>query len=301
MKNFFSKEVRIAIVAVAGIVVLFLGLNFLKGMSVFNTDDVYYIKFKDVNGLSASTPIYADGYKVGVVKDIAYDYANQGNVVVRFHVDDDLRIPKGSTAEIASDIMGNTRMNLLLANNPRERMEPGDTLQGDLSHGMMDAVARMMPTIEATFHKVDTLLNHLNAIMANPAIAHTLNNVEVVTANLNTSTQQLNTLMAEMNRQLPRMAGKANKVLDNTEQLTAQLAAVDVAGTMAKVDATLNNVQSFTEKLNSNKGTLGLLMNDDRLYHNLNSTATHADSLVIDLKSHPKRYVHFSIFGRKDK
>lgn len=93
--KFFTKEVRIALVAIVGIVILFFGLNFLKGMSVFSNDNVYYIKFKNISGLSASNPIYADGYQVGVVKDINYDYQNSGNVIVEFTVDHDLRIPKG--------------------------------------------------------------------------------------------------------------------------------------------------------------------------------------------------------------
>ena len=137
--KFFTKEVRIALVAIVGIVILFFGLNFLKGMSVFSNDNVYYIKFKNISGLSASNPIYADGYQVGVVKDINYDYQNSGNVIVEFTVDHDLRIPKGSSAVIESDLMGNVKMNLLLANNPRQRVEPGDTLSGTLSEGMVGA------------------------------------------------------------------------------------------------------------------------------------------------------------------
>ena len=120
-----------------------------------------------------------------------------------------------------------------------------------------------------------------------------------ITANLTTSTEQLNTLMANVNRNMPAMMTKADKVLDNTQQLTANLAAVDVASTMKQVDQTIANVQELTAKLNSKDGTLGLLMNDPSLYNNLSSTMRNADSLVIDLRQHPKRYVHFSILVRK--
>lgn len=106
----FTKEIKIALVAVTGIILLFFGLNFLKGMSIFSNDDTYYIKFKDISGLSASNPIYADGYQVGVVKDISYDYDGNNGVVVRFSVNNSLRIPKGSSAEIISDLMGNVKM-----------------------------------------------------------------------------------------------------------------------------------------------------------------------------------------------
>ena len=299
--KFFTKEVRIALVAIVGIVILFFGLNFLKGMSVFSNDNVYYIKFKNISGLSASNPIYADGYQVGVVKDISYDYQNSGNVVVKFTVDHDLRIPKGSSAVIESDLMGNVKMNLLLANNPRQRVEPGDTLSGMLSEGMMGTVAKMVPVLERTVGKVDSLLDNLNRIAGDPAIVASLHNVQTITGDLTVSTRELNRLLSQTNRALPQMVGKANGVLDNTNRLTANLADVDVAGTMAKVDQTLANVQEFTNALNNREGTLGLLLHDPGLYHNLNSTMSHADSLVIDLKAHPKRYVHFSIFGKKDK
>lgn len=115
------------------------------------------------------------------------------------------------------------------------------------------------------------------------------------------TTRETNRLMAGLNRNVPGMMEKANKVLDNTDKLTAQLTAVDVASTMAKVDATLANVHDLTEKMNSDEGTFGLLMRDPELYNNLTATMRDADSLMIDLKQHPKRYVHFSIFGRKDK
>ena len=141
--KFFTNEVKIAIVAILGIVVLFFGLNFLKGMSLFSNDNTYYIKFHDISGLSSSNPIYADGYQVGVVKEIIYDYTGRDDILVKFDVDNNLRIPKGSSAEITSDLMGNVKMNLLLANNPRERVEPGDTLQGTVSGSMMSTVVTL--------------------------------------------------------------------------------------------------------------------------------------------------------------
>ena len=120
--NFLTKEVKIALVAIVGVVLLFFGLNFLKGRSFFTNNSLYYIRFADISGLSASNPIYADGYQVGVVKEIEYDYKHNNGSIVVFEVDDNLRIPQGSTAEIVSDFMGNVKMNLLLANNPRERV-----------------------------------------------------------------------------------------------------------------------------------------------------------------------------------
>uniref|UniRef100_UPI004038DED1 MlaD family protein n=1 Tax=Segatella hominis TaxID=2518605 RepID=UPI004038DED1 len=209
--------------------------------------------------------------------------------------------PKGSQAEIVKDLMGNLQENILLANNPRERIEAGGIIPGAVNEGALGKVSAMVPTIEKMLPKLDSILGSLNALLADPALAASLHNVQTITGNLTVSTRELNTLMAGLNKQVPGMINRANGVLDNTNKLTSNLASLDVQGTLDRVNKTLENTQAFTEKLNSNKGTLGLLMNDTQLYDNMTSTMRHADSLVIDLKQHPKRYVHFSVFGKKDK
>lgn len=299
--KYFTKEVKIALVAIAGVVVLFFGMNFLKGLNIFSSEDNYYVQFSDITGLSSSSPVYADGFKVGVVKDIIYDYTHTEGSKVLIGVDKQLRIPQGSSAEIVSDMLGNVKVNLLLANNPREKVAPGGLIKGMINDGAMGKLQDMVPAVEKMLPKLDSIMTSLNAILADPAIRQSLHNVQTITDNLTTSTAQLNTLMAGLNKNVPGMMAKANNVLDNTETLTANLSAVDVASTMRQVDQTIANVQQLTAKLNSKEGSLGLLMNDTQLYDNLNSTMRNADSLVIDLRQHPKRYVHFSVFGRKDK
>lgn len=296
-----TKEIKIALVAIVGILILYFGINFLKGMNLFSTNNTYFITFDDIQGLGASTPIYADGYKVGTVDGLEYDYKENGPIKVKVDIIKDLRIPQGSKAEIVKDLMGNLQVNLLLANNPREIVEPGGIIPGAVNGGMMDKAANLVPVVEKMLPKLDSILTSVNALLADPALAASLHNVETITSNLTVSTRELNTLMAGLNKQVPGMIGKANGVLDNTNRLTANLASLDVQGTLNKVNQTLESAHQFTEKLNSNQGSLGLLMNDTKLYDNLTSTMGHADSLVIDLKAHPKRYVHFSVFGRKDK
>lgn len=296
-----TKEIKIALVAIVGILVMYFGINFLKGMNLFSTNNAYYMTFDDIQGLGASTPIYADGYKVGTVDGLEYDYKENGPIKVKVDINKDLRIPQGSKAEIVKDLMGNLQVNLLLANNPRERVEPGGIIPGAVNGGMMDKAANLIPVVEKMLPKLDSILTSVNAVLADPALAASLHNVETITSNLTVSTRELNTLMAGLNKQVPGMVRKANGVLDNTNRLTANLASLDVQGTLNRVNQTLESAHQFTEKLNSNQGSLGLLMNDTKLYDNLTSTMSHADSLVIDLKAHPKRYVHFSVFGRKDK
>ena len=299
--KFFTKEVKIALTAIVGIVVLFYGLQFLKGLNVFSTDITYYVAFDDVSGLSPSSPVYANGYRVGVVKSLNYDYNPQGKIVAELDLNKNMRVPRGSHAELASDLLGNIKINLVLSEDPINRIGHGDTIPGEMEMGMMTKVSKMLPAIEHMMPKLDSIITSLNTLLADPALRNTLHNVEGMTGNLNATSAELKSLSASLTREVPGMMNKANGVLDNTQQLTGNLAAIDVEGMAAKVNQTLANVEQMTQKLNSNEGTLGLLMRDATLYNNLSSTAASADSLLIDFKAHPKRYVHFSVFGKKDK
>lgn len=293
-----TKEIKIGLAGVVALALLVIGINYFKGVNLFQSTASYYIKFTDINGLAKSSPIFADGYRVGVVSDINYDYANAGNVVVRIDVDPSLRIPKGSTAELTSDFLGAVRMSLLLANNPREKQIPGDTINGSVNAGLMDKAANMVPQLEQMLPKLDSILIALNTLLNNPTIPATLQNVESLTASLNANSRQLESLMKN---EVPQLTSKLNEIGDNFAVISANLKEIDYAATMNKVDATLANVKSITDKLEQNDNTVGLLLNDPTLYNNLTETTANAANLLEDLQRHPKRYVHFSIFGKKDK
>lgn len=297
--KFLRKEVQIALVAIVAIVVLFFGMKFLKGLSLFSTDNVYYIKFDNISGLSASSPVYANGFRVGVVKDIVYNYERSDEIFAVVGLDNRLRMPVGTKAELESDMLGNIKINLTMPVDMSRVMAVGDTINGVVEGGALAQAAEMIPTIQQMLPKLDSILTSLNTILADPAISSSIHNVDVVTSNLTTTTSQLNVLMSQLNRDVPGMMTKANNMLDNTNRLTENLSQIDVASTMAKADETLENVREMTAALNNRQGSLGLLLHDPGLYNNLNSTMRDADSLLVDLRQHPKRYVHFSIFGRK--
>lgn len=297
--KFFTKEVKIALVAVVAIIILFFGMNFLKGLSIFSEDNTYYISFKDITGLGESDPIYADGFKVGVVKGITYNFDNNKEILVEINVNKKMRIPKGSSAEIVADMLGNVRVNLLLAHDTNGYLRPNGIVNGAINAGALGKAANMVPSLQKMLPKLDSILTSVNTLLADPALTQSMSNVQAITSDLTTTTKQLNTIMATLNNSVPGMVAKTNGILDNTNTLTANLSTLDVAGTLAKVDQTLTSVQAFTDKLNGSDGSLGLFMNDPMLYNNLNATMRNADSLMIDLKANPKRYVHFSVFGSK--
>ena len=297
----FSKEIQIALVAIVGVIVLYFGLQFLKGLTVFSTDSNYYVKFKDISGLSSSSPVYANGYRVGVVEDIIYDFEGSGDIVAVVGINNEMRMPKGTTADIVSDLLGNIKLELKLGDKTTGILAPGDTITGDQEHGAMAKAAEMIPQVQSLLPKLDSILVSINALLADPALANSLHNIDQITGSLTSASHELNRLTLSLNRQMPQMMENADGMLANANTLTRHLNELDLAATMQKVDLTLRNVEQMTAKLNSNEGTLGLLMRDPELYNTLNATMMHADSLMIDLKRHPKRYVHFSVFGKKDK
>ena len=297
----FSKEVQIALVAIVGIVVMFFGLKFLKGMTLFTTADSYYAKFTNVAGLSVSSPVYSNGYRVGVVEDVIYNYEGTNEIIAVLGLNNKMRLPNGTKAEISKDLMGNVELDLILGPNPVDQMEPGDTIFGNIQQGALAKASEMIPQIQQLLPKLDSILANVNMLLSDPALGNSLHNIDQITAHLSTTTNELHHLSTSLRTQVPGMIEKADNVLDNTNTLTKNLSDLDIAVTMSKVNNTLQNVEQMTAKLNSNEGTLGLLMRDQELYRNAASTMGHVDSLMIDLKQHPKRYVHFSLFGRKDK
>lgn len=304
-----TKEVRIAITAIVAVVLLFVGINFLKGVNVFTSSNTFFVRFENVGGLSVSNPVYANGYPVGIVRDIAYDYSRTDNVVVTIELDEEMRVPEGARAELEAELMGGVKMSLLMEGNPTHHLEPGDTLSGTMHQGAMAKLETMMPVFERMLPKLDSIMTNLNRLTADPALAQTLKNTAEITGNLRETTAGLNVLMK---KDVPQLMGRMNRVGENVETLTGEMAAVDVRGTMDRLNKTLDHASELTGNLNtttsllntklqSRDNTLGLFLNDRGVYDRLNSTMSNADSLLIDLKAHPKRYVHFSIFGRKDK
>lgn len=297
--KFFTKEVKIALVAIVAIVILYVGMQFLKGLSLFSNDETYYIRFSNVSGLATSSPVYANGYRVGVVRTINYDYSRPDCIIASFDLDPKMQLHEGTRAEIVSDFMGNVKLELQLGAVTGRLLAKGDTIEGGLQGGLMTKAAQMVPKVEALLPKLDSILAGVQTLVTDPAISATLQNAEQLTASLNTTARQLNQLTAQLNRQMPQMMDKAQGVLDNTATLTGNLAQLDLQATMQRVDQTLANVQQLTAALNSPHGTVGMLLNDAQLYQNITATMRDVDSLLVDFKAHPRRYINVSVFGKK--
>lgn len=294
--KYFTKEVKIGLTGIIAIAVLFMGLNFLKGINLFKSTNSYYISFSDAKGLTQSSPVYANGYNIGIVRDIIYDYTKPGHVLVVIDADEQLRIGKGSSANLVTEMLGGCTLHLNLAPDATAYYQPGDTIKGNDSNGLMEKAETLVPKVEGIMGKVDTLLNNLNALTSNPNLPGILEDTKTITANLSTSSAEIKRLLQN---DVPVMTGKINRIGDNVITLTDNLNTLDLKSPIAKADSTLNYLQLMTAKMNRKDNSLGLLLNDTTMYYSINQTIGSANNLLIDLKENPKRYVHFSVFGRK--
>lgn len=294
----FTRELKIGIFGIVALFLLIYGINYLKGINMFQPSNYFYVRYSNILGLTKSSAVFADGYKIGLVRDIHYDYNAPGNVIVEIQLDTEMKLPRGTYAELSTEMLGGVDMNLVLPKRIQAYYTPGDTLQGRAKTSLMDEVsADVMPRVQDMLPKIDSILTVINTLLANPNITTGMEQARITSENLAIVTANLKSFTSN---DLPQLTQTVNKVGGNLEQFTSKLNELEFSQTLAKVDATMSNVQEMTEQLNRKDNTIGLLLHDDSLYVNLNKTAVNASLLLQDLKANPKRYVHFSIFGRKN-
>jgi len=301
MKIKFSRELQIGILVIVTIAILYFGINYLKGINIFNPTNYYYAKFERVDGLVASNPVTIKGYKIGLVKSIIYNYDDpKDGILVVLQVDDQLRIPVGSKAVLQSELLGGASVSLDLHTEiPGVYFKRGDTIPTTIDGGIMEAViGAVMPKIESVIPQLDSLIGSLNSLVEDGSIKKSLANVERITANLASTSASLD---VAMKKDVPIILKNVKEITTDFSKISGDLSRVDFNATMLSVNHTMANLQLITDKVNDGSGSIGLLINDKSLYNNLNSTMESANSLLIDFKAHPKRYIHFSVFGKSDK
>ena len=299
MKTKFSKEVLIGLsVLIAGLA-LFFGINYLKGINLFKAANYYYVSYTNVSGLAVSAPVTLNGYQVGLVREIEYEYDNPGHVRVELSLDRKLNIPVGSEAIIESDMLGTASIALKFSEN-RDFHTVGDKLVGVVSTGLMDNVKdELMPNVVVVISRIDTMLTALNTVVSDPALLQSVKRLDAITANLERSTAQLSVMM---NSSVPgvvtnvnELSANLNTISSDLTELSGQLKGLPIDSTMRNVYQITQNVNDLTSKLQDDNSTLGLLMNDTQLYDNMNNAVGSLDSLLIDVKKNPKRYISIKL------
>ncbi len=301
MKKIFSKEIIIGLTVLVSLLVLFFGIDYLKGINVFKAANYYYASYTNVGGLAQSAPVTVNGYKIGLVREIKYEYDNPGHVLVELSLDKQFRVPKNTEAAIVTDMLGTSSIELRMS-GAHDYHNVGDRLKGVEGAGLMDKVStELMPTIMSIAPHIDSLVVALTTIASDPALVSSVQRLDVIMANLESSTTQLNRAMAGV----PTLMTNANGTLANVKDISANLSQVSAAlavlsedlkqmpldSTMRHINNITANLDKATEQLNSTNSSLGLLLNDPELYNNINNSAAHIDSILIDLKRQPKRYI----------
>lgn len=292
-----SKEIKIGATFIISSALLYIGVNFLKGSNVFSHDNTYYTVVSNAGGVAPSSVINTNGYQVGTVSSVSYDYNSPNRIVVAMRVNGSLRIPKGSRAYLVNELLGGVSVDLRLSQST-EFYSDGDTIEHGVAHGLTGEIEHvMLPQINALVPKVDSLITALTTLVSNPALNNSLSHVESISYKLNHTADELNHLF---HNELPQLMQNLQGASSNLNEITSELNQVDYAHTIARVDSTINNLQTLSAALISDKSSVGRLLNDTAFYNNLNGICTNANALIEDVKAHPSRYINISVFGKKN-
>lgn len=298
MNKSYKKEVIIGICVILALCFLFLGIDYLKGINIFKPSNYYLVSYTNVKGLAVSAPVNINGFKVGQVRSIQYEYDNPGHVLVELSLDKALKVPVDSKAIIESDMLGTASVTLKMAAG-NDYHEVGDHLIGETAAGMMDNVSEnLLPSVSQIFPKIDSLLTSLNAVAGDPALLSAIKRLDGISASLDATMRQLNksvkTLPAVMDN-VESTTKNLDKLSNDLAELSATLKSLPVDSTFNNINILSNNLAKMSEDLNNPNSTLGLMMHDPALYNNLNSTVSSLDSLFIDIKKNPKRYISIKL------
>lgn len=309
-----TNETKIGILAFAAIALLILGFNFLKGRNLFDKSRKLYAVFHSVEGLTTSNPVTVNGLQIGTVFAMVEKNKNLDSVIVTINLDKDINIPVNSLAYINKDLLGTASLTVELGNGTA-LTNNGDTLNTQVTTGLVDDVkASLNPAlnnVNGTLKSLDSLIEVVGLVF-DPA---TKANFQSIVRNLTQTSASLQSLLKAQSGVLSATLGNMNQItgnlaknneainrtISNMETATGKLSALNLDSTITNLNKTVSELNGIVTKANSSDGSLGLLLNDAKLYQNLENTTRSVNTLMDDFRVHPKRYVHFSLFGRKNK
>jgi phospholipid/cholesterol/gamma-HCH transport system substrate-binding protein len=313
----FSKEIKagvIALLAIIGFVVLF---QFMKGRSLFTTDNIFYAQYENVEGLAQSSPVSINGLKVGQVDKIIPRTAKDGKIdfLVKITVDNNFEFSRNSTLEIFEpSLMGGKEMRINLMYGGQTAKD-GDTLKGAFKLGTLGSLSSQVGPVkdqlQTVLHRVDSLMTNANQLVDSQnrqEIKALLSNLNKTVAALQTTAGSVNSLVGHNDPKLQKVLDDASvtmqtgKVtLDKYGNLAESIDTKKLNATIANLDATVGQLNNVVSGIDRGEGSLGKIMKDDQLYNNLNAASTNLNALIEDLKANPKKYVNFSVFGKNSK
>ena len=305
-----SKEAKIGLVAIVVLAITVWGYSFLKGKNILKPTDEYYVVFDRVDGLIESGNVMYQGYKVGNITSLFFDNEGSGKFRVKIVLEERLKIPLHSVVKIKQiNPLASTSDLEIIFSNETQYYHSGDTLLSGVSTGIMDIVAGLVPQLQQAIGSLDSVLMSVNKVFTpteQEKLRKSISSLEGALSSLNQSLAAGGSLNKSLNN-LEAVTGNLknnneniSSTLENLSGITAALDSADLESTLLKLDSTLASLSHTLAKIDQGEGSMGMLVNDSSLYTNLDSTAYHLSILLKDMQEHPKRYVHFSVFGKKD-
>lgn len=299
MKKIFTKEVIIGVSVVCAIAILIIGIDFLKGINIFKPANFYVAKYENVAGLEVAAPVTINGFKVGQVRSIEYDYEHPGLIEVHLALNKKLHIPVDSRAVIGSTLLSGSYVEIDMGTSS-EMLPVGGDIQVGKAPDLMESLSNdLIPSVNSIMPKIDSLLLSINRLVSDPALTASIQNLETITKNVSMATGSLNVLMR---KDIPGVIDGAGNLLANLDTisrnlntLSAELANLPIPQTMDNVNMLSANLTKFSNQLNDPNSTLGLLTHDPALYDNLRRVTADVDSLILDIKKNPKRYISIKL------
>lgn len=291
-----SKEVKIGLAFIIAIFILYFGISFLKGINIFKPSNSYMVVFDNVAGLTQSTPVTLNGFNVGMVSKMKLDPNNQKRVIVYVNMDKGVKIPQGSKLTLDVGLLSSATITMELNPYTKEYFSSDDTIVGIKKKSIMSTADNFLPKIEQLIPKIDSILIGIQALVNHPSLSQSLVNVSLVTEELAKSTKQLNSMMLALNKDVPVISNNLNNMSNDISGLTRQLKQIELAPIYQSLDSTTKNIHILSSKLTSTEGSLGLLLNDRKLYDSINSTLNNAALLLKDLRVNPSRYINVKVF-----
>ena len=292
-QNKISRNFWIGLTTVIALFLFYFGFNFLKGKNIFDKTEDYYVRLADTGGLSRSAAVVINGYTVGKVNDLKFDYDKMESSVASLSLDRTLRLPKGTTSFVQTNPFGGAVL-ILEVGESSEYFAPGDTIPSRVKPGLMAEIEEVIaPKIAESLSSLDSLIATVNAVVADPNIKTTLQEFTASATNIRNTSAQLNRYMA----------GKVPSILDNIDStsvavhhIASSVPTAELEQAILEFKSVVANLQKVSGQLNGKDNSLGLLLNDQQLYEQLQSTVSSADSLLTDIKKNPKRYLNISVF-----
>ncbi|MBF4985417.1 MCE family protein [Nonlabens mediterrranea] len=302
-----SKEVKVGILTVVAIALFIFGYSYLKGSNLLEDNRIYYAVYDNVEGLTKSAPVTINGLRVGNIDDIKF-LDDSGRLIVKFHVNGDFSFSSESTASVYSTSLIGGKALAIVPNFESTAIaaKSGDTLRSKLDKGLqgevMDQFIPLKDKIEHMVVSADSVLVAVNKTLnpdARAAITSSLEELNKTLVEFKALSRNANTLLADNKESLGRTIKNLDVTTENFAKISDTLAQVEIAGTVKQLEETIGKFNSVMDKVSNGEGSLGKLMTDDKLYTNLERATEQAADLLQDMKLNPKRYVHFSVFGKR--